>query len=65
MDYGSKEGDFRPQVIQKFSQILSALIDRGVMASGRIVPWGKHSEASWEKQIPFFMNTLMYGYEEN
>ena len=32
MDYGSEEGDFRPQVIQKFSRILSTLMDRGVMA---------------------------------
>lgn len=30
MDYGSEEGDFRPQVIQKFSRILSTLMDRGV-----------------------------------
>ena len=65
MDYGSEEGDFRPQVIQKFSRILSTLMDRGVMASGRIVPGGTHCEASWEKQLPFFMNTLMYGYQEN
>ena len=65
MDYGSEEGDFRPQVIQKFSRILSTLMDRGVMASGRIVPGGTHCEASWEKQLPFFINTLMYGYQEN
>lgn len=65
MDYGSEEGDFRPQMIQKFSRILSTLMDRGVMASGRIVPGGTHCEASWEKQLPFFMNTLMYGYQEN
>lgn len=65
MDYGSEEREFRPQVIQKFSRILSTLMDRGVMASGRIVPGGTHCEASWEKQLPFFMNTLMYGYQEN
>ena len=26
-----------------------------------IVPGGTHTEASWEKQIPFFMETLFYG----
>lgn len=64
MDYGSKELGFRPHIIQRFSRILASLMERGIMASGRIVPWGSHSEASWERQIPFFMNTLMYGYEE-
>ena len=29
-------------------------------SGSRIVPNGEHCEASWEKQIPFFMNTLMY-----
>ena len=30
------------------------------MLTSRIVPWGDHCEASWERQIPFFMSTLLY-----
>ena len=26
----------------------------------RIVPGGEHNEASWEKQVPFFMDVLFY-----
>ena len=33
---------------------------QGVM----IVPGGTHSEASWEKQLPFMFHTLMYEVEE-
>ena len=29
----------------------------------RVVPGGTHSEASWEKQLPFVFHTLMYGLE--
>ena len=27
----------------------------------RVVPKGEHTEASWEKQIPIFLETLFYG----
>jgi len=33
------------------------------MLESRIVPGSDHSEASWERQIPFFMDTLLYGLE--
>ena len=36
------------------------LLERGVRLTCRIVPGGEHCEASWEKQIPFFIETLMY-----
>ena len=32
-----------------------------LLLESRIVPDGEHNEASWEKQIPFFMDTLFYG----
>ena len=32
--------------------------------TSRIVPGGTHSEASWEKQLPFVFHTLMYELEE-
>ena len=34
------------------------LLTKGVNLAFRIVPGGNHSEASWEKQIPIFMECL-------
>ena len=31
-----------------------------VLLTSRIVPHGEHSEARWSRQIPFFINTLLY-----
>lgn len=58
MDYGSKE--FKNHEVQKqvFADTCEALILKNVALTSRIVPGGTHSEASWEKQIPFFMNVL-------
>ena len=36
------------------------LFDKKIDLACRIVPMGDHSEASWERQIPFFMHTLLY-----
>ena len=41
-------------------KIASLLLERQIYLNFRIVPGGDHSEASWERQIPFFMETLMY-----
>ena len=40
------------------------LLDRGIRVTARIVPDGQHCEASWEKQIPFFVPALLYELEE-
>ena len=45
-----------------YADINSLLIQKGVMIESRIVPRGEHCEASWERQIPFFMKTLLYKY---
>ncbi len=37
---------------------------REIWVESRIVPGGEHCEASWERQIPFFMNTLLYSLEQ-
>lgn len=60
MDYGSREMPFHPNMRRQFSRVVSQLLDRQVLLECRIVPNGNHNEASWEKQIPFFMNTLLY-----
>lgn len=63
MDYGSREMQFHSGMENQFSKVTSLLMKKGVFLTSRIVPCGDHCEACWEKQIPIFMNTLLYeGY---
>lgn len=64
MDYGSREMSFRPNMAQRFQAVADILLERGIHLTLRIVPGGNHNEASWERQIPFFINTLLYGREQ-
>ena len=63
MDYGSREIRFHSNMRHRFGQVASLLIDREIQLSCRIVPGGDHCEASWERQIPFFFNTLLYNLQ--
>lgn len=63
MDYGSRELGFHPNMAAQFGAVTALLLERRINLTSRIVPGGDHSEASWEKQIPFFMNTLLYDLE--
>ena len=63
MDYGSQELSNHNQMLHYFSDVASTLLKKGIFLDCRIVPYGEHCEASWEQQIPFFMNTLLYGVE--
>ncbi len=58
MDYGALEFAEHPHSRSLFAEITALLIEKGVLLNSRIVPKGTHCEASWEKQIPFFMKTL-------
>ena len=60
MDYGSEEFGNHKHMLQKFAMISSVLMKKKVLLNTRVVPNGTHSEASWERQVPFFMNTLFY-----
>lgn len=60
MDYGSKELHNHSHMLRSFGKIIGLLLERQIYLNCRIVPGGDHSEASWEQQIPFFMETLMY-----
>lgn len=60
MDYGALEFSNHGKMERQFSRIGSALLKRHVLLNLRVVPEGTHCEASWEKQVPFFINTLMY-----
>ena len=63
MDYGSEEFGWKPGMIKGYNQICSAFTESGVMLTSRIIPGGTHQEASWEKQIPYFIHTLFYNLD--
>ena len=59
MDYGQIELKYR-DTKDIYAEVTAALMKKNVLLESRIVPKGKHNEASWEKAIPFFMKTLFY-----
>lgn len=65
MDYGSVEMKNRRGMNRIFQRVTSLFLMKHTFLTSRIVPFGEHSEASWEKQIPYFMETLLYGLEES
>ena len=60
MDYGSKEIEEYPEVRDLYADFTAQLMKRGIHVNSRIIPGGTHCEASWERQLPFFMETLTY-----
>ena len=60
MDYGSKEMGNHDGMRCGFAEMCAKVMTRGIHLTSRIVPGGTHSEASWEKQLPFVFHTLMY-----
>lgn len=64
MDYGSVEMGNHLKMRKAFGKMANLLLGKRILLDCRIVPDGEHCEASWEKQIPFFMNTLLYGIED-
>ena len=63
MDYGSGELSNHPGMLGCYASVQQELMQKGVMLTSRIIPGGTHCEASWEKQIPWFMHTLLGRYE--
>jgi len=61
MDMGETECGKRG--MQHFWHFARLLTER-CRVTACIVPDGRHCEASWEKQIPFFLPTLLYELEE-
>ena len=64
MDYGANEMENHSGMDRKLYRVAQRLLERRVRLTFRIVPWGDHNEASWERQTPFFMETLLYGFED-
>lgn len=60
MDYGSEEMEHRSRMNALIPEMSSILISRKIFVTTRIVPHGTHCEACWERQLPFFINTLLY-----
>lgn len=60
MDYGSKEMTKRRNMDKIYIKMADLLMRKRIFLTSRIVPYGTHCEANWERQIPFFMNTLLY-----
>ena len=65
MDYGSVEMERHPGMSHRFNRLCSRLLDRKIYLTSRIVPNGEHCEASWERQIPIFMTTLLFMINNN
>ena len=63
MDMGQQE--LRSRGDRKlYADVTAQLMKKGVLQTSRLVPDGGHSEASWEKQLPLFIPTLLYGLED-
>ena len=58
MDYGSRELYNHDTNTEALVGVMDQLLRKQVNLTFRIVPGGTHSEASWEKQIPMFMDCL-------
>jgi hypothetical protein len=63
MDMG--ETELRSRNAQsRWRSVCRLLLQKNVLLTARVVPGGEHNEASWEKQNPFFISTLLYGLED-
>lgn len=58
MDYGSNEIFNHHSSAEALNSTAHLLLTKRVNLAFRIVPGGTHSEASWEQQIPIFMDCL-------
>jgi len=58
MDYGSEEIYNHAANAEALISVSHHLLTKHVNLAFRIVPGGTHCEASWEKQIPIFMDCL-------
>lgn len=58
LDYGSEEIYNHATTVEALISVSHLLLAKHVDLTFRIVPGGTHSEASWERQIPIFMDCL-------
>lgn len=65
MDYGEQELLRYRRAQKRFRTVTEILLNRKILLNLRVVPGGEHCEASWERQIPFFILCLLYDPEVN
>ena len=58
-DYGTKEFKNHAPQLKLFGETFEILCEKGVIATARIIPGGTHCEATWQKEIPYFMDILL------
>ncbi|MGN1103593.1 MAG: alpha/beta hydrolase [Candidatus Coproplasma sp.] len=58
-DYGTKEFKNHLPQMALFGETFAILCSKGVNVTARIIPGGTHCEATWEKEIPYFMAILL------
>ena len=58
-DYGTSDLKAK-KTIPFFSKANELMIEKGINVTSRIIKDGVHNEASWEKQLIFAINVLMY-----
>ena len=63
MDFGMKELESRKDAIPRFAEIIGMLMEKNVAVTSRLIPDGEHNEASWERQVPIFINVLLSGLD--
>ncbi len=64
LDYGSEEMRYFKGFKEDYIRICASLIYQDVCLNTRIIPGGTHSEESWGRQIPIFMDTLLYEHDQ-
>ena len=62
MDNGSKEM-LSAKRKRAYAEVAAALIKKGIFLESRIVAGGTHSEGSWQRQVPFFIEALFYNLQ--
>lgn len=60
MDYGQNEFRNHRSMRKHFIKAQNILTRKHVLLTSRVVPHGEHNEATWEKQLPFIIETLLY-----
>ena len=58
-DYGTAEFKNHSPQRALFGETFKILSGKGVAVTARIVAGGTHSEASWEREIPYFLSVLL------
>ena len=59
-DYGSEEFRNHEGMEELYKETIERLMERHIYVTSRVVPHGSHTEANWERQLPFAINTLLY-----